>query len=300
MSQKCNRDCKADATDETQDITNDDKLFEGAHVSEYHVPKMDCPSEESMIRMALDSLEPSVILEFDTHKRIVRVFHHLELRDMVEDRITSLGLGARLESTNAVDSEIIHKARLTAQNEEAEEAGILKMLLAINAVMFITELVIGWWAQSTGLIADSLDMFADAAVYGVALYAVGHGVRKKLRAAHISGWLQIILALGVLTEVVRRLVQGSEPESNLMMVFGLIALVANVWCLILIAKKRNGGAHMRASWIFSANDVIANAGVIIAGGLVAWTGSQYPDLIIGFIIGLIVLVGGIRILKIKS
>ncbi|MCW8857786.1 MAG: cation transporter, partial [Kangiella sp.] len=96
MSQKCNRDCKADATDETQDITNDDKLFEGAHVSEYHVPKMDCPSEEGMIRMALDSLEPSVILEFDTHKRIVRVFHHLELRDMVEDRITSLGLGARL------------------------------------------------------------------------------------------------------------------------------------------------------------------------------------------------------------
>ena len=158
MSQKCNRDCKADATDETQDITNDDKLFEGAHVSEYHVPKMDCPSEESMIRMALDSLEPSVILEFDTHKRIVRVLHHLELRDMVEDRITSLGLGARLESTNAVDSEIIHKARLTAQNEEAEEAGILKMLLAINAVMFITELVIGWWAQSTGLIADSFDL----------------------------------------------------------------------------------------------------------------------------------------------
>ena len=116
--------------------------------------------------MALDSLEPSVILEFDTHKRIVRVLHHLELRDMVEDRITSLGLGARLESTNAVDGEIIHKARLTAQNEEAE-AGILKMLLAINAVMFITELVIGWWAQSTGLLADSLDMFADAAVYGV-------------------------------------------------------------------------------------------------------------------------------------
>ena len=166
--------------------------------------------------------------------------------------------------------------------------------------MFVIEITVGWWAQSTGLIADSLDMFADAAVYGVALYAVGHSERMKLRAAHFSGWLQIILALGALGEVVRRLVFGSEPVSTLMMSFGLVALAANVTCLLLIAKSRDSGAHMKASWIFSANDVIANLGVILAGGLVAWTGSRYPDLVIGLIIGLIVLNGARRILQLKS
>ena len=85
-----------------------------------------------------------------------------------------------------------------------------------------------------------------------------------------------------------------------MMSFGLVALAANVTCLLLIARSRDSGAHMKASWIFSANDVIANLGVIPAGGLVAWTGSRYPDLVIGLIIGLIVLNGARRILQLKS
>ncbi len=212
----------------------------------------------------------------------------------------SVGLGARLVSTMPVASESIARAQASAKQEAEREAGILKWLLAINGIMFVIEITVGWWAQSTGLIADSLDMFADAAVYGVALYAVGHSVRMKLRAAHFSGWLQIILALGALGEVVRRLVLGSEPVSTLMMSFGLVALAANVTCLLLIAKSRDSGAHMKASWIFSANDVIANLGVILAGGLVAWTGSRYPDLVIGLIIGLIVLNGARRILQLKS
>lgn len=299
MTQQSNHSCRSGTTDKTQSCSSNDQLFEGAYISEYQVPKMDCPSEEGMIRMALDSMEPSVILEFDTPNRKVRVFHHADMSAMIETRMKSLGLGARLAFTRAVKSDIMHKAKLTAQREEEKEANTLKLLLAINAVMFVTELVMGWWAQSTGLIADSLDMFADAAVYGIALYAVGHSVSKKLRAAHLSGWLQVILALGVLSEVIRRAVLGSAPESMPMIGFGFIALVANVWCLMLIAKNRDGGAHMRASWIFSANDVIANAGVIIAGGLVAWTGSQYPDLVIGSIIGVIVLVGAFRILRLK-
>lgn len=166
--------------------------------------------------------------------------------------------------------------------------------------MFIVEMAAGLIAQSTGLIADSLDMFADAAVYGLALYAVGHRVKMQLRAAHIAGVLQLILALGVLVEVARRFVFGSEPESLVMMSIAFVALIANVTCLMLIYKHREGGAHMKASWIFSANDVLINMGVIIAGGLVAWTGSSYPDLIIGTVVGLIVLNGARRILALRA
>lgn len=212
----------------------------------------------------------------------------------------ALGLGATLENTHPVENSVFIQAQVSAQQTSQNEARILKWLLAINAVMFTVEITVGWLAQSTGLIADSLDMFADAAVYGVSLYAVGHSVRMKLRAAHLSGWLQVILALGALSEVLRRFLYGSEPVSSLMMSFGLVALMANAWCLVLIAKNRYGGAHMKASWIFSANDVIANTGVILAGVLVAWTGSRYPDLIIGLVIGIIVLNGARRILQLKS
>ena len=121
----------------------------------------------------------------------------------------------------------------------------------------------------------------------------------KVRAAHFSGWLQIILAFGALFEVGRRFFYGSEPISVLMIGFGVVALIANTTCLLLISKKKDSGVHMKASWIFSANDVIANLGVIVAGVLVALTGSRYPDLVIGLLIGVVVLNGARRILTLK-
>jgi Co/Zn/Cd efflux system component len=163
----------------------------------------------------------------------------------------------------------------------------------------VVEVVTGWLVQSTGLMADGLDMLADAAVYGLSLYAVGRAARLQLRAAHVMGWLQAGLALGAMAEVLRRLWWGSEPESLWMMGVSTVALAANVTCLYLISRHREGGAHMRASWICSTNDVLANLGVIAAGLLVAWTHSFVPDLVIGAIIAAMVLSGAVRILRMR-
>jgi Co/Zn/Cd efflux system component len=173
------------------------------------------------------------------------------------------------------------------------------VLVRDNAVMFVVELGAGWAAESTGLIADSLDMLADAAVYGVSLYAVGRSSMAQLRAAHLGGALQLALALGALAEIARGLVHGSEPGPPVMMGVALLALVANATCLVLIARHRHGGAHMKASYIFSANDVLSNVGVIVAGALVGWTGSRAPDLVVGTAIALVVLLGAVRILRLR-
>lgn len=263
--------------------------------STFAVPKMDCPSEENMIRMALGDLSDISSLSFDLPKREVVIVHRGDA-DAVLTRLERLNLGAVLRESVPVSS---GQGTAVTKDEDAAEARTLRILLAINGLMFVFELVLGLFAQSTGLIADSLDMFADAAVYGLALYAVGKAASMKSRAAHVAGWLQLILAVGALSEVVRRFIFGSEPESALMMGVGLIALVANVTCLLLISKKRDRGAHMTASYIFSANDVVANLGVITAGLLVAWTKSPYPDLVIGTIIGVIVLNGARRILQLR-
>ena len=181
--------------------------------------------------------------------------------------------------------------------KDKSERRVLIALLLINGVMFVAELGIGWWAQSTALIADALDMLADAMVYSVGLYAVGRTLQVKAHAARLSGSLQVLLGLLVLADILRRFIVGSEPVSTMMMGMGLVALLANVACLILIYRHREGEVHMRASWIFSKNDVIANLGVILAGGLVAWSGSRLPDLVIGLLVVIVVIRGGILILK---
>ena len=178
-----------------------------------------------------------------------------------------------------------------------EEGRILKILLSINAFMFIAEITLGILSESTALIADSLDMLADATVYGIGLYAVGRSPLVKIKAAHLSGVFQILLGALVSADVIRRLIYGSEPESFLMITVGIVALVANVICLILISKHREGEVHMRASWVFSKNDVIANIGIIIGGILVYLLDSRFPDLIIGMIISIIVIRGGVHIIR---
>lgn len=185
-------------------------------------------------------------------------------------------------------------------SEEIRERSVLVALLMINGIMFLVEIVLGVVADSTGLVADSLDMLADATVYGIALYAVGRAASVKSKAARLSGWLQIALAAGVFLDILRRFLYGSEPDFWFMFGVGIAALIANVICLALLARHRKGEVHMRASWIFSKNDVIANLGIIVASLLVYMTDSPWPDLAIGALISVVVLRGGIQILKSSS
>jgi cation transport ATPase len=297
MSSDCNGQCG-------NEVSVADNSFKGpttasaAQFSIYKVPKMDCPSEERMIRMALTGFDNIQSLSFDLSNRKLEIIHQGEAAP-ITNKLETLGLGASLQKTEDASPESLRAAELSHANE-TEESGTLWILLAINGLMFLVEMTMGLIAQSAGLIADSLDMLADAAVYGLALYAVGHGIKMQVRAAHVAGILQLILAAGVLVEVGRRFLFGSDPQSLMMMAVASVALIANISCLLLIAKHREGGAHMKASWIFSANDVIINLGVILAGLLVAWTGSNYPDLIIGGVVGGVVLIGAKRILALKG
>lgn len=298
MSTSCNNCCSNSKPAAGETARSDINDASGDWLSTYRIPKMDCPSEERMIRMALGGFSAVQGLSFDLPGRTLEVLHNGEALP-ITDKLSTLGLGAELRDTRKASTEAIQAAAASGATQQ-QEAGTLWVLLAINGLMFVFEMVMGLIAQSAGLIADSLDMFADAAVYGLALYAVGHGVKMQVRAAHVAGILQLILALGVLLEVGRRFVFGSEPESTLMMAIAVVALIANTACLLLISRHREGGAHMKASYIFSANDVIINLGIIVAGALVAWTGSNYPDLVIGTIVGFIVLSGARRILALKG
>jgi len=177
-----------------------------------------------------------------------------------------------------------------------KERKILIILFAINGFMFFIELISGWLADSSGLMADSLDMLADSLVYAIALFAVGKSIREKARSAFLNGFFQLVLGIGVFIDVIRRLFMGSQPESVIMIYISVAALIANLFCFYLLSKNQNGDIHMRATWICTRNDAIANSGVILAGAIVYFSGSSLPDLIIGSLISLIVVKGAIQIL----
>jgi len=179
--------------------------------------------------------------------------------------------------------------------QDKEQRNLLWTVLVLNGGMFFVEFIAGWLAQSSGLMADSLDMFADAMVYMVGLYAVGKAIQYKAKAALFNGSLQLLLAGFIMLDVVLRLIGGSEPQTQVMLWISLLAMAVNLFCFILLSRHRSGDINMRASWICSRNDMIANVGVIVSAGLVVWLDSAIPDLVIAIIIALVIVQSSVKI-----
>ncbi|SDS26924.1 cation diffusion facilitator family transporter [Gillisia sp. Hel1_33_143] len=259
--------------------------------SVFEISKMDCPSEENLIRMKLDEISSIKNLDFDIPNRKLTVFHEGEIQS-IEESLDGLKLGTKKIKTEETDQ--------TEFETNAQQKKLLWYVLAINFIFFILEMTTGIISKSMGLVADSLDMLADSFVYGISIFAVGGSVVKKKKIANLAGYFQILLALIGFAEVLRRFF-GSEtlPNFQTMIIVSIFALSANGICLFLLQKsKSKQEAHMQASMIFTSNDVIINVGVIIAAILVKWLNSSKPDLIIGTIVFILVVQGAIRILKI--
>ena len=183
------------------------------------------------------------------------------------------------------------------QAEIATQLRVLRIALALNAAMFVVGTVAGLIGQSSSLIADALDMLADASAYAGALGAVGRSSRFKARAATVSGSLLLALGILVVLDAGRRALLGSEPESAVMIAVAFASFLVNVNVLRLLGRYRKGEVHLRATWIFTRADVIANIGVIVSGFLVLLTRSRFPDLLAGSAIGIYVVKEAIEILR---
>lgn len=176
------------------------------------------------------------------------------------------------------------------------ERRTLWKVLAINFLQVVVAGVVGVIADSAGLIGSALDNMGDAAVYAVSLYAVGRTLLAKSRAARLSGVLLIISGLLFLVELIRRFQEGSDPVGLPIILTAVFNTASNVIALRLLKSHRGTGAHLDASWIFTSNDMIANAGIIVSGVLVILFKSSLPDLIIGIVVVGFVLKGGWEIL----
>lgn len=192
-------------------------------------------------------------------------------------------------------SEQESEIQLDASN--AAERKTLVWVLVINFLQVIVAGSVGVLADSTGLLGAALDNLGDAGVYAVSLFAVGRSVAAKARVARLSGVLLIVLGMALSIEVLRRFFMGAEPIGIAMIVTALASAASNLLCLRLLRSHRDQGVHLKASWIFTTNDMLANAGIVASGIAVIVFGSPLPDLIIGLAVVGIVLKGGWEILK---
>ena len=161
---------------------------------------------------------------------------------------------------------------------------VLWVALVVNAAMFAVEMIAGAAADSRALQADALDFLGDGLITFLGLLAIGWSLLWRARSALIQGLFLGLLGLGVVASTIYRMIVQLPPEAELMGLFGIVALVVNVLAAAVLIPHRTGDANVRAVWLFSRNDAIGNAAVVVAAGLVAWTGTIWPDLVVALVI----------------
>lgn len=157
----------------------------------------------------------------------------------------------------------------------------LKIVLIINAVMFVVELTAGFISGSLSLLADSLDMLCDALVYGFSIYVVARGGRLKAIAALSKGGIMAVFGLFVLGQAIYKILFPHVPAFETIGAIGLLALAANSLCLAMLWRHRTDDINMSSVWLCSRNDIVANISVLFAAIGVWGTNSGWPDIMVG-------------------
>lgn len=258
--------------------------------SRFRLAGMDCTAEEQLVRMSLDGVSGVESTSIDLDMRTVTVTHRADVA----------AIKLALDALNLGMTEIDERPGASPAGggvSKGEERRALAIALAINAAFFCLEMAAGIFSGSMGLVADSLDMLADASVYALSLIAVGGSALRKRRLAAGSGYMQLALAFAGLIEVTRRFLTGdAPPDVIVMVVVAALALAGNVATLLVLKRARSPEAHFQAAWIFTANDIKVNALVIVSAIVVAITNNAAPDLLAGAMIFFIVANGARRIL----
>lgn len=172
----------------------------------------------------------------------------------------------------------------------------LALVVALNLGMGAVELVGGLLGASQALKADALDFLGDGCITLLGLLAIRRGPTWRARAALLQGAFLAVLGVGVIGAAIYRAFWLKMPDAQVMSGLGLAALATNVAAAWILLAHREGDANVRAVWVFSRNDAVGNVAVIVAGGLVLWTGTVWPDLVAAVVIAGLFLHGAMEII----
>lgn len=176
---------------------------------------------------------------------------------------------------------------------------VLWVALFANAIMFAVEVIGSYLADSVSVKADALDFFGDAANYAVTLFVLGMSIRIRARASMMKGIVMAVFGVWVLGSAIYNLRYGSVPESRLMGVFGILALIVNLGVALILYKYRDGDSNMQSVWLCSRNDAIGNLTVLLAAVGVHYTGKNVPDLVVAIMVAVLGISSGVRVIELS-
>ena len=177
------------------------------------------------------------------------------------------------------------------------QKSVLTIVLVINALLFVVEAAAGLLASSTALLADSLDMLGDSLIYGFSLYVLWRSADWKATAALLKGGIMAVFGVAVLMEAVHKLIASIVPVAEVMGIVGLLVLLGNGFCFLLLLRHCSDDINMRSTWLCSRNDIIANVAVLIAALGVKLLGSSWPDILVGGAIAALFLRSALTVLR---
>ncbi len=276
----------------TQQSSTGSGAADGAPVEpvRYRVTGMDCADDAAEIEQAARAVPGVETVRVSTATQVMTV-RCSDLGALTEAECAVAGIGYRLDrldgrapargTDTAGDDDDLPKdlSHITPAYKRA-----LWIVVLLNAGYGVIQMAAGYLADSQALKADALDLLGDGLITFLGLAAIGWSLVWRARAALVQGLFLGALGIGVLVNTVYRVLVLSQPEAEAMGLFGGIALLVNVAAALVLLPHRSGDANVRAVWHFSRNDAIGNLAVIIAAGLVAWTGTPWPDLVVAFVI----------------
>ncbi|MGF7213517.1 Co/Zn/Cd efflux system component [Skermanella aerolata] len=254
----------------------------------YRVTGMDCPSCAAKIEKAtrrvggVEDVKVSIASQIMT----LRLYNDERLPE-IERTVT--GLGYQLDR---LDVALPQAAEDDDDDELPKDLShitpgykrVLWIVVLLNVGYGLIEMVGGFISGSQALKADALDFLGDGLITFLGLLAIGWTLTWRARSALIQGIFLGLLGLGVLITTGYRVLVLNQPEAELMGLFGAIALMVNIAAAAVLIPHRTGDANVRAVWLFSRNDAIGNLAVVIAAGLVWWTSTPWPDLVVAMVI----------------
>jgi Co/Zn/Cd efflux system component/copper chaperone CopZ len=251
----------------------------------YQVTGMDCSSCAAKIEGAARKVEGVADVKVSIASQIMtlQVDEPANRLPLLESAITGLGyqldrIGPSSDTADGDDDDRIPDlSHVTPAYKRT-----LWIVVLLNVGYGVVEIVGSFLAGSQALQADALDFLGDGMISFLGLVAVGWGLAARAKAALLQGVFLGLLGLGVVASTIYRVFIEHQPESVLMGGFALVAFVVNVLAAVVLIPHRKGDANMRAVWLFSRNDAIGNLAVVAAAGLVWWTGTQWPDLVVAF------------------
>lgn len=256
----------------------------------YRVTGMDCPSCATKIEKAAWGIVgvEEVKVSIASQNMTLRLADPAARLPEVERAVT--GLGYQL---NRLDRPVVCPEAGSDDDDELPKdlshitpgyKRALWIVVLLNVGYGLVEIVAGFVAGSQALKADALDFLGDGLITFLGLLAIGWTLAWRARSALIQGMFLGLLGLGVLASTGYRVLVLNQPDSELMGIFGAIALVVNVAAAVVLIPHRTGDANVRAVWLFSRNDAIGNAAVVVAAGLVWWSDTAWPDLAVALVI----------------